>query len=109
MSSLGFKLWLDIIQSIVIIGGIIFAWVTSNSKENKTVIKDHCKRLQSVEKAVERIDTGLKHTTGGQGEIKSIHQRIDELAKEHNNLTGKVDESNKVLGRIHDYLLNQKK
>ena len=102
------KNWLGAIALIISLGGIVYAWLTSRSKDNSSRLDDHGKKLSDHEKRLTSVEHEQKHAPS-KDDVMDLKLEISNL----NGTVGRISENlknmNNTVTRIDEYLMKGEK
>ena len=85
-------------STLLAIGAMVYAWLTGRSKANSAC-------LVALSERVTKSEVQIKHLSDQYSEIKSVHSRIDEVAKNTANIDGQMSQINRNLNIIQRALI----
>jgi septal ring factor EnvC (AmiA/AmiB activator) len=101
------KNWLGAVALIVSLSGVVYAWLTSRSKDNtsrlnsvETDLVDHGTRIQSIENE-------LKHMPS-KDDVNELKLQMSEMDGSIGRMSENLRSVNKTVNRVEEYLLKDK-
>ena len=103
------RFWIDIMQAALTAAIGVYVWLVNRTRVNAARISkmedEIDDRLDKAEQRLTKVEGDIEHGPG-RADLKRIHERVDETAKEVHLLTGEFQSVKGTLELIHQFLLN---
>ena len=103
------RFWIDILQAVLTAAIGVYVWLVNRTRVNAARIRkmedDFDRRLDDAEQRLTKVESNIEHGPG-RADLKRIHERVDETAKEVHLLTGEFQSVKGTLELIHQFLLS---
>ena len=101
------RFYLDVVQWVSTVGLGIFVWMKNRTQANTNEVKEVKAGMGALENRVIKLETAIK-AVPSHDDLGAVYERINDVAENVAELSGKMDGVRGGLDMIHDHLLNSK-
>lgn len=98
------RFWFDVGQYVITLGIGVYVWFVNRMNAKSDEVKEVKKSVGKIHKRVTTLEAEMKHTLKHE-DLGVVYERINDVAEEVSNLSGKMDGVKSGLDMIHEYLL----
>lgn len=100
------RFWFDIGQYVVTIGIGVYVWLGNRLNAKNEEVKRVKKDVITIKERVTKLETDMVHTLSHE-DLGAVYERINDVAEEVAELSGKMDGVKGGLDMIHEHLLSE--
>ncbi|MCG8470538.1 MAG: hypothetical protein MI742_01610 [Desulfobacterales bacterium] len=102
------RLWLDAGQWVTTLLVGLYVWIANKAQATVNEVNRVKSGMGALENRIIKLETAIK-TVPSHDDLAAVYERINDVAENVAELSGKMDGVQGSLGMIHDHLLNEKR
>lgn len=94
-------------NSLMLLFIAVYTWISNRDKVSREAINALTVTVNDIDTRVATVEESIAHVPR-QSELNGLHARITKLSDAQSGVSARVDEMNRTLSLIHQYLMNRK-
>ena len=100
------KLWVDVFQSVFLVGIALATWIGARTRANKEAIVELQNQNRSQNQRLTKLET-RQESAVDHDDIGAIHKRMDGLSRQISRIEGEMKQLNQSVAVVTEHLIGQ--